>query len=210
MIEVKQSVARWLPVRIFNSTGDPVAGVLYSAITASVMKADHTITSFSVASGDWFEATTSSFNASGTYMIQIPASVLDQPGPLEYAISTASYKVFIGAVKVVANEEVDTYSRIGAPAGASISADIASVKTDTTNIGTISSNLLRALGLMHENSVLDQTVYNVSNKITSGRLRIYDSKTDALAAGATGLLATYTISATYVGENVQTYTVVKE
>lgn len=99
-----------------------------------------------------------------------------------------------------ANSVKDVYTRIGTPAGASVSADIASLQTE----------LLRALGLMHENAVLDNTTFNGGNKLTAGRLRIYNSKTNALAAGGTGLVATYTISATYVGSNVQTYTVVLE
>lgn len=85
------------------------------------------------------------------------------------------------------------------------------VTTSETNITTgLGPKLDRALGLMHENSVLDQTIYDGSNNLTSGRLRTYDSKTNAQAAGVTGLVATYTITATYVGENVQTYTVVRE
>lgn len=77
----------------------------------------------------------------------------------------------------------------------------------TTSLG---AQLTRALGLMHENSVMDQTTFDGSNNLTSGRLRIYNSKANALAAGLTGLLNTYTITASYIGENVQTYTVVLE
>lgn len=79
--------------------------------------------------------------------------------------------------------------------------------TITTSLG---AQLTRALGLMHENSVLDQTVFDGQNNLTNGRLRIYNSKANALAAGVSGLLETYTITASYVGDNVQTYTVVRE
>ncbi len=77
-------------------------------------------------------------------------------------------------------------------------------------LAAINPKLDRALGLMHENSYLDQTIFDGSNNMTSGRFRIYDSKANALAAGVTGLVATYTITASYVGENVQTYSVVIE
>jgi len=70
--------------------------------------------------------------------------------------------------------------------------------------------LTRALGLMHENSVLDQTIFDGQNNMTNGRLRIYSSKANALLAGLTGLLETYTITASYIGDNVQNYTVVRE
>lgn len=106
------------------------------------------------------------------------------------------------------------YTRLGAPAGASLAADIAAIKADTGTInsstGSLGTLLIRALGLMHENSVLDQTIYDGANNLTSGRLRIYNTKANTLGAGATGLLETYTISASYVGDNVQTYTVVRE
>lgn len=113
-----------------------------------------------------------------------------------------------------ANSVKQVYTRIGAPSGASISADIAALQTGVTAIGTSTSGLgtqlTRALGLMHENAVIDQTVFDGSNNLTGARFRIYDSKTDALAAGGTGLVATYTIAATYTGTNIVTYTVVLE
>lgn len=42
---------------------------------------------------------------------------------------------------IVANIESDTYSRLGAPSGASLSADILAVKTDTGNIGVAGAGL---------------------------------------------------------------------
>lgn len=119
------------------------------------------------------------------------------------------------SIKGISNiDNTQTYNRLGAPAGASVSADVAAVKSDTatinTNTATIGTKLTRALGLMHENSVLDQTVFDGSNNLTNGRLRIYDTKANALLGGVTGVLFTYTITASYVGDNVQTYTVVLE
>lgn len=42
---------------------------------------------------------------------------------------------------IVANIESDTYARLGAPAGTSVSSDVAAVKTDTGNIGTAGAGL---------------------------------------------------------------------
>lgn len=109
-----------------------------------------------------------------------------------------------------ANSVKDVFTRVGAPAGASVSADVASIKSDSTHIPTMATQLTRALGLMHENSVIDQTVFDGSNNLTAARMRTYDSKAHAQAAGATGLVATYTITATYTGSNVSTYNVVLE
>lgn len=83
----------------------------------------------------------------------------------------------------------------------------ANTATVLTNLGT---QLTRALGMMHENSVLDQTVFDGDNNLTAGRFRTYDSKANAIAAGLTGLVATYTITATYTGGNLTTYSVVQE
>lgn len=75
--------------------------------------------------------------------------------------------------------------------------------------------LLRALGLLHENSVMDQTTYS-SSRLTAARVRIYDSQAHASAASAaspstydTGKLAEYAIAATYSGTDLQKYTVTK-
>jgi hypothetical protein len=68
----------------------------------------------------------------------------------------------------------------------------------------IQVDLSRLLGLSHENSFLDNTSYDVTNpsQLLSGRLRIFDSRTNAEAATdggseTTGLIATYLIDAAY-------------
>jgi hypothetical protein len=92
-------------------------------------------------------------------------------------------------------------------------------------ITDISSSLVRALGMLHENSVLDNTAYNTDNNLLSGRLRIYGASSGptktakencdaAIVAGPSsdylpGMVAEYQILATYVGSNLLTYEVVK-
>lgn len=128
MIEFKQSVARWAPVRIFSSTtGLPVSGLAFGSMTGAVQKADGTTATFTITISDWAEATTGAWANAGTYMVLLPAAALSQTGVLSYAIASSGNVTFVGSVKVVANEEVDTYTRVGAPVGASISADIAAV-----------------------------------------------------------------------------------
>jgi hypothetical protein len=63
------------------------------------------------------------------------------------------------------------------------------------------TNLLRLLGLAHENAVLDQQVYGSNGRLQSARLRAYDSAANAQAAGASGLRFTWQISATYTMTN---------
>jgi len=92
--------------------------------------------------------------------------------------------------------------------------------TGTDSLAAASVRLARVLGMIHENSVLDQTTYNSDNKILTGRMRIYGPSTGpsrtgkqnadaALAASPgvydTGKLAEYAILASYVGSNIATY-----
>lgn len=76
----------------------------------------------------------------------------------------------------------------------------------------IETELLRGLGMVHENAVLDLTSYDGNNNLTNGRLRCYNSKTNADAARAaspavydTGKIAEYAITASYVGVNLTNY-----
>lgn len=68
----------------------------------------------------------------------------------------------------------------------------------------------RALGLMKENAVLDNTLFDAMNNMTAARLRIYASKADAV--NKVSPLQTYTIEASYVPEtnNLATYQMVLE
>jgi hypothetical protein len=89
--------------------------------------------------------------------------------------------------------------------------------TGTHSLKLSSDALKRALGMLHENSVLDQTTFTVDNNLLTGRMRIYDSKANADAAWAaspgiydTGKVAEYAVLATYTGTNLKTYKVSRE
>lgn len=92
--------------------------------------------------------------------------------------------------------------------------------TDRTLFGVINygnDKLGRIVGMLHENSVLDMTTHDSANNMLSGRLRIYDTKTNALAAKAaspgdymTGCMGQYSIVCTYQGTNLLSYTMVRE
>ena len=84
-----------------------------------------------------------------------------------------------------------------------LEAEIVETSTDKTNI-------LRILGLVHDNTVIDQQVYNLDGCLTSARVRQYDTKANTVAAGATGLLNTWTISASYSSGQLVDYKVVRE
>lgn len=75
---------------------------------------------------------------------------------------------------------------------------------------SVDNTLQRLVGIHHENSVLDQQSYDVNKNLLSARLRQYDSKTNAQSAGATGLLHTWTINASYLAGLLVDYRVYLE
>jgi hypothetical protein len=172
MLEYKQGVARFVPVRIFDHGGNPVGGIAFGSVAAAIQKADGSSSTVTVALSDWSEVTTGAFSGAGMYLLRLSAGNLDQQGLLTYAVATTSNKTYIGAIKVVSNEEVDTFSRIGAPVLSSISADIAGVKTD---VSTVNTNVL-ALNA-GQTSILN--VVNLLKKYEEGRWRIHISGPDA-------------------------------
>lgn len=172
MIEYKQSVAAFVPVRIFDQGGTPQNGIPFGSVQAAVQKSDGSTAVITVAIADWSEITTGAFNGAGVYALKLPASALNLTGYLTYSVATAGNKTYVGAVKVVANEEVDTYSRIGAPVLSTISADIAGVKSD---VATVNTNVL-ALSA-GQTSILN--VVNLLKKYEEGRWKIHITGGDA-------------------------------
>lgn len=75
---------------------------------------------------------------------------------------------------------------------------------ETIEVSSDKTNLMRLLALNHENTVLDNQVYNTARHLVSARLRAYDSAATALAAGSTGLLFEWNIVAAYDTQNKAT------
>jgi hypothetical protein len=71
---------------------------------------------------------------------------------------------------------------------------------ETVEVNSDKTNILRLLALEHENTVLDQQVYDGARRLLSSRLRGYNSAVNAQAAGVTGLLFEWHILATYDGQ----------
>jgi len=80
----------------------------------------------------------------------------------------------------------------------------------TSDFDMIASDLARTLGLTQENYYLDNTVYTDyqgATLLTSGRLRIYS---DAVSVSTNNnVIATYQITSTWSGDELDTYKVVK-
>jgi hypothetical protein len=84
------------------------------------------------------------------------------------------------------------------------------LESEGVEVSSDKTNVLRILGLLHENTVFDQQVYDMNSNLSSGRLRVYDSKTNAISSGLTGLLFTYTVLASYSGGQLTRYLITRE
>jgi hypothetical protein len=77
-------------------------------------------------------------------------------------------------------------------------------------VSTTKTSILRILGLVHENSVIDQQVYDPEGHLTAARIRTYDSKANAQAAGLTGLRFQYTVQAEFTGGVLTKYQILRD
>lgn len=81
------------------------------------------------------------------------------------------------------------------------------IKIVNTDFDTINSDLLRLLGLCKENQRISSPVYNSRGLLTSAIIKTYESASDC--ESDINALATYTVTATYSGTEMQSYKVVK-
>lgn len=83
-------------------------------------------------------------------------------------------------------------------------------KIEVLDVDSMRTNILRILGLLHENTVVDQQTYNTNNQLLTARIRAYDSKTNADLAGATGLLFTWHANATFSGQHLTNFKITRD
>lgn len=72
------------------------------------------------------------------------------------------------------------------------------------------TNILRMLGLVYDNSIIDQQVFDADDNLLSARIRAYDTKANALLAGTAGLRFQYRVEAEYTGGRLSKYQVVRD
>lgn len=93
----------------------------------------------------------------------------------------------------------------------------ASQDAQAVTLANHTAALARVLGMLHENSVLDQTAYDSENNLTSARLRIYDTAAHAASAynlgenddTTPGKIAEYAITGSYIGGLLNSYGVTR-
>jgi hypothetical protein len=181
-MEVKQNISIRVPVTLIsNTTGLPITGITYSQITVYLQKQSSSAASKSMTVTDWYEI--SSVNMPGEYDLVLSTSDVDTLGFLKYYASSSGSQAYRGLIEVVAN----------------IASDIYSVA-------------LRTQGLVFDNIYEDNHIYDgTTGRLTSARIRAYDTAAHASLHGATGLLYTYAIATTYdVSGNIDSFSCIRD
>jgi len=87
---------------------------------------------------------------------------------------------------------------------------------ETLDVNSFRTNILKVLGLVHENTVVDMQTYDVDGNLLSARVRAYDSAINATNAAAvspssyvTGLKFSWTVSAEYATGLLNKYSIVR-
>lgn len=220
-MDIKQSTAIKLPI-FFASVidGSPLSGVTYDKVTVFIQGAGGASVQKVVAPGDWTEV--DAVNMPGEYDLQFYVGELGTLGPFRYTVSYGGIAFpYRGLVTIVQVLGADIYSRIGAPVGASISADLQNaitaietaikgsgnkdltqvdtdVQTAITNIATLTAIAQRILALSYDNVVEDGQSYDGNAKLLGSDVWFYDTAAHAtLNDHVTGLLYRYRITGTY-------------
>lgn len=78
------------------------------------------------------------------------------------------------------------------------------VQAETLDVSGFRTNIIRLLGLVHENAIVDLTTYDGDGNLTSGRVRLYNNSANASAAAVaspatydTGKVAEWQVTATF-------------
>ena len=75
-----------------------------------------------------------------------------------------------------------------------------------SDVDDLAAEIVRLLGLNLENTFVDKCTYDANSMMLTGRLRVFDSKANALAAtengvGEAGTIAEYTVESDHWGPN---------
>lgn len=198
-MEIKNGVAFKVPVKIADLlTGAGVTGVVFGTPVVRIQKQAGSAATKTLSSPDWVEV--DSTNMPGVYDLLLSTSDTNTTGFLKYAVNVSGSNSFVGIMEVVDNFESDTYTRLGAPAGASLSADIVQVSSSlASGVAYLSGTegvILATIGHPSSGSIAaDLTSIKIdtikSRKILEGKWKI-DTSTDTFTVydtdGVTALL----------------------
>lgn len=111
MLEIKQSTQSRVPVRLFLA-GVPVSAVAAGFVTVQIVKSDGTTYSYTPVGIDWGIFNSGASLDTGTYQLRLTTTDTAATGSLMYIVKATTSDAFVGSIKIVANEEADTYTRV--------------------------------------------------------------------------------------------------
>ena len=137
MLEFTKNITQRLPVVLKDTSGNPKNAVAFGSVTMSIIKGDGTQLDISVASASWITPTGTAYASQGYYNVLMDSSSLSVTGTFQYCVLVSGAVPYFGVIKVTDGDTGATYNRLGTPAGASVSADIA---TTNANAASAASN----------------------------------------------------------------------
>ena len=128
-MDILQSTEVLVPVRLLNATtGVGITGKTYADVTIYLEKYGGASTVKALAGASEFVEVDAT-NMPGKYNLKLTAANTDTLRFLTYSVACALADTYIGILWVRAVDESSIYTRLGAPAGASLAADVAAVNT---------------------------------------------------------------------------------
>lgn len=128
----KSGVADWITVRLESAAGADVTGVVFNDASLSflIQKAGGAAAAkAALTAPDWIEI------GKGFYKVALTATDLNTAGQCALVATYATVSLAV-EFRVLANDLADAYARMGAPAGASLAADIATRAPSATALST--------------------------------------------------------------------------
>lgn len=83
------------------------------------------------------------------------------------------------------------------------------VEAEAIEANSDKTNILRILGLTHDNVKIDNQTYDGENNLLTSRIRHYDTEANANTGGTAGLLNTWQVTATYTAGLLSDYRVTR-
>jgi hypothetical protein len=180
---IKQNTANWVPIRLVDAADAPVTGLAFAALAAGAVftlcKNGSAAAAFTVpTSGDWIE------DGNGYYRVQLASGDCNTLGLIGLIAKTTTGQPWEWVDRVEAQLTSDTFARVGAPAGASVSADIAAIKAETALIQAKTTNLPASPAAVGSNM---GTVTSVTGNV--GGSVVGDVQGKVLGGGASAMTA---------------------
>lgn len=146
-------------------------------------------------------------NAPGLYRLDVPnAALATGTDWVVIAVKVAAAYLFFERYGLETVGDAEVYARVGAPAGASVSADVAAVKTDTAAVKTKTDQLVFTIANKVDASIQAAADFAqaAADKVWSSATRTLTALSTALALSVWDVLETSIVTASSIGLKLKT------